>query len=114
MAPIRSLGRKYQIIIFCAKKTNFSSFISRLSYWADAGKPGNNGGSNDFEYCLNDKNCAEVAVRGYMSKWKRDCNNDGVIDCLDFAAIHKVLEKSLSFESFYVLTKYLFEVLRSL
>ena len=60
-------------------------------YWSDAGKPGNTGRSDDFEHCLNDRNCAEVAVRGYMSKWKKDCNNDGVIDCLDFAAIHKVL-----------------------
>ncbi|XP_054154180.1 uncharacterized protein LOC128952764 [Oppia nitens] len=59
------------------------------AYWSDAGKPGNTGHSNDFENCLNDKLCAEVAVKGYMSKWQTDCNNDGVIDCLDFAAIHK-------------------------
>ncbi|CAG2108311.1 unnamed protein product, partial [Medioppia subpectinata] len=59
------------------------------AYWSDAGKPGNTGRSDDFEHCLNDKNCAEVTVRGYMSKWATDCNNDGVVDCLDFAAIHK-------------------------
>ncbi len=60
------------------------------AYWADAGKPGNTGHSQDFEYCLNNKHCAEVAVRGYMTKWQKDCNNDGTIDCLDYAAIHKV------------------------
>jgi hypothetical protein len=25
-----------------------------------------------------------------MNKWQRDCNGDGVIDCTDFAAIHKL------------------------
>lgn len=25
-----------------------------------------------------------------MSKWTGDCNNDGIIDCDDFAAIHKM------------------------
>lgn len=25
-----------------------------------------------------------------MTKWKKDCNHDGVIDCNDFAAIHKL------------------------
>lgn len=36
------------------------------------------------------KNCAEAAVRGYMAKWASDCNGDGKVDCLDYAAIHKV------------------------
>ncbi|KAJ6224487.1 hypothetical protein RDWZM_003032 [Blomia tropicalis] len=59
------------------------------AYWADAGKPGYTGFSNDFENCLIDKNCAEATVRGYMAKWANDCNNDGKVDCLDYAAIHK-------------------------
>ncbi|RWS30551.1 Destabilase-like protein [Leptotrombidium deliense] len=59
------------------------------AYWSDGGKPGDAGGAHDFEKCLNVKECAEQTVIGYMRKWKTDCNNDGVIDCLDYAAIHK-------------------------
>ena len=59
------------------------------SYWSDGGRPGDQGGPHDFETCLNDKSCAEQAIYGYMNKWARDCNGDGVIDCADYAAIHK-------------------------
>lgn len=59
------------------------------AYWADAGKPGSTGFSNDFENCLIDKNCAEAAVRGYMAKWGADCDGNGQVDCFDYAAIHK-------------------------
>ncbi|RWS14141.1 Lysozyme 1-like protein, partial [Dinothrombium tinctorium] len=59
------------------------------AYWADAGKPGGTGAPHDFEKCLNSKKCAEQTVAGYMQKWAVDCNKDGVINCLDFAAIHK-------------------------
>ena len=40
--------------------------------------------------CANDKGCAERTVQGYMNKWQTDCNGDGLIDCSDFAAIHKL------------------------
>ncbi|XP_074595709.1 uncharacterized protein LOC141850866 isoform X2 [Brevipalpus obovatus] len=59
------------------------------SYWSDGNKPGYRGGPHDFENCLNDKQCAEQAVIGYMSKWARDCNDDGIVNCADYAAIHK-------------------------
>lgn len=49
------------------------------------GKPG-----GDYATCAVDKTCSEGAVRGYMNKWQRDCNGDRVIDCDDFAAIHKL------------------------
>lgn len=39
------------------------------SYWSDGNKPGFNGGPHDFENCLNNKQCAEQAVTGYMSKY---------------------------------------------
>lgn len=60
------------------------------AYWADAGKPGDAGFANDFEQCLVKKSCSEAAVRGYMKKYGNDCNGDGHVDCLDYAAIHKV------------------------
>lgn len=59
------------------------------TYWAEAGKPGNNNGGKDYEKCAKDRSCSEQAVRAYFKKFKRDCNNDGLIDCLDMAALHK-------------------------
>lgn len=64
-------------------------FQFSYQYWAESGKPGNSQGIRDFEKCARDKQCAEQTVRAYFKKFKRDCNNDGVIDCLDMAALHK-------------------------
>lgn len=71
------------------------------TYWAEAGKPGNNQGPRDFEKCARDKSCAEQTVRAYFKKFKRDCNNDGQIDCLDMAALHKGGPTSCSSDWFY-------------
>lgn len=60
------------------------------AYWSDAGKPGDAGFANDFEQCLVKKSCSEATIRGYMKKYANDCNGDGHVDCLDYAAIHKV------------------------
>lgn len=38
--------------------------------------------------CLTNRQCADDAVRGYMAKWRKDCNEDGIVDCNDFAALH--------------------------
>ncbi|CAG0915446.1 unnamed protein product [Notodromas monacha] len=66
--------------------------ISR-AYWTDGGQPvlkGNNKNQNGaFENCVQDPYCAAQTMRGYMSKFKQDCNGDGKIDCVDFAMIHK-------------------------
>ncbi|KAI4457188.1 destabilase-related [Holotrichia oblita] len=63
-------------------------------YWADAGKPtvNNEGPSSDTAYknCALDTFCSALAVQGYMQKYQQDCNNDGKIDCDDYAAIHKL------------------------
>lgn len=71
------------------------------TYWAEAGKPGNNHGARDYEKCVRDKSCAEQTVRAYFKKFKRDCNNDGLIDCLDMAALHKGGPTSCSSDWFY-------------
>ncbi|CAL1277526.1 unnamed protein product [Larinioides sclopetarius] len=60
------------------------------AYWHDGGRPGYKGRAHDFETCLNNKTCAEQAVRGYMRRYGRDCDRNGVIDCTDFARIHKL------------------------
>lgn len=76
-------------------------FQLSYTYWAEAGKPGNNQGSRDYEKCARDKSCAEQAVRSYFKKFKRDCNNDGLIDCLDMAALHKGGPASCASDWFY-------------
>lgn len=59
-------------------------------YWKDGGSPGKNPSDPlDFEQCLNDKSCAEAAIKGYMYRWAQDCNGDGYIDCYDWALLHK-------------------------
>lgn len=60
-------------------------FLISWPYWSDAGKPG-----GDYVKCALNRECAEAAVQGYMKKWTRDCNGDGVVDCDDYAAIHKL------------------------
>lgn len=42
-----------------------------------------------FEECLKDFNCSSQAVIGYMTKHQQDCNGDQVVDCYDFAKLHK-------------------------
>ncbi|RZB39669.1 uncharacterized protein BDFB_012479, partial [Asbolus verrucosus] len=63
------------------------------AYWADAGKPTVNNESPEsstaYANCARDTYCSALAVQGYMHKFQQDCNNDGKIDCDDFAAIHK-------------------------
>lgn len=39
---------------------------------------------------MNEPFCAARAVQGYMAKFPQDCNNDGIVDCRDYAAIHKL------------------------
>ncbi|CAH1183054.1 unnamed protein product [Ceutorhynchus assimilis] len=62
------------------------------AYWADGGKPTVGGESPEapqaYAHCAGDTYCAALCVQGYMSKFQQDCNNDGKIDCDDFAAIH--------------------------
>ena len=60
------------------------------AYWYEAGYPGYNGADTDFQKCARDKECAETSVKNYLSRYSRDCNNDGMIDCIDYSALHKV------------------------
>lgn len=50
---------------------------------------GDFGNKHDFEDCLTTKECAEQTMRNYMRKYAQDCNQDGIIDCSDFAILHK-------------------------
>ncbi|XP_035222903.1 lysozyme-like [Stegodyphus dumicola] len=65
-------------------------YVISWAYWHDGGRPGDKGRAHDFETCLNNKTCAEEAVRGYMRKYGQDCDGSGNIDCFDFARIHKL------------------------
>lgn len=59
-------------------------YLISWPYWADAGRLG-----SDYATCALNPQCAEATVKAYMDKFARDCNNDGVIDCEDYAVIHK-------------------------
>ncbi|XP_055856062.1 uncharacterized protein LOC129919233 [Episyrphus balteatus] len=63
-------------------------------YWADSGKRTVNGEAADsptaFENCVFDPICASQSVQNYMQIFQQDCNQDGKIDCYDYATIHKL------------------------
>ncbi|KAJ8684302.1 hypothetical protein QAD02_020094 [Eretmocerus hayati] len=60
------------------------------SYWADAGKPTVVGDNSEqaFANCANDIDCASRIVQGYMTKYAKDCNGDGIVNCDDYVRIH--------------------------
>ncbi|XP_074600574.1 uncharacterized protein LOC141854693 isoform X2 [Brevipalpus obovatus] len=57
--------------------------ISRDQY-EKADQPG-----ESFNSCASSKNCSELVLQRFMAKNAQDCNNDGTINCEDFAAFHK-------------------------
>ncbi|XP_069189561.1 lysozyme-like [Procambarus clarkii] len=69
-------------------------FLISKPYWIDAGKPVLNErddprAENAYNNCVHDYTCSVKTIRNYMSKYGKDCNDDGVIDCDDFARLHK-------------------------
>ncbi|XP_049315211.1 uncharacterized protein LOC105227143 [Bactrocera dorsalis] len=68
--------------------------ISHL-YWLDAGKPtldaddsSNSIINTMYTDCVNNMDCATRAVTAYISKYARDCDGNGAIDCRDYIALH--------------------------
>lgn len=64
------------------------------------GQPGYRGAAGDFERCASEKDCAEESVRRFLTKMAFDCNEDGNVDCLDFAAVHKAGPKACNADWF--------------
>ncbi|XP_061379210.1 lysozyme-like [Danaus plexippus] len=65
--------------------------ISRV-YWVDAGKvtlpdddPDRN---NAWRDCARDYYCAKKIIEGYLQRFAKDCNGDGVTDCYDYMMIN--------------------------
>lgn len=57
--------------------------------------------------------CSRITVANYMMKYAKDCNGDTIIDCADYAAIHKAgaghcddhwVPKSAFMQSFFALS----------
>ncbi|KAF2351631.1 Invertebrate-type lysozyme [Trinorchestia longiramus] len=67
-------------------------FLISRGYWTDAGKPILGGDDPNresaFANCANDIFCAADTVINYMSKFRQDCNGDGLMNCDDYAHIH--------------------------
>ncbi|XP_024215773.2 invertebrate-type lysozyme 3-like [Halyomorpha halys] len=61
-------------------------------YWIDANKPSifpdSSSAKGAYEHCTTDPECAATAVKNYVVKFSQDCNNDGRINCTDYATIH--------------------------
>uniref|UniRef100_A0A1A9VX59 lysozyme n=1 Tax=Glossina austeni TaxID=7395 RepID=A0A1A9VX59_GLOAU len=69
-------------------------FRVTYAYWVDGGKLTLNNESPDsseaFPNCVNDPYCAANTIQNYMIRYKQDCNDDGEINCYDYAAIHRL------------------------
>ncbi|XP_055855277.1 uncharacterized protein LOC129918674 [Episyrphus balteatus] len=63
-------------------------------YWADGGMRTSNGefahSPTAYENCAYDPSCATESVQNYIQTFLNDCNQDGKIDCYDYASIHKL------------------------
>jgi Destabilase len=42
-----------------------------------------------YANCVNEPYCAAKTIQAYMKKFGQDCNGDGIVNCIDYAAIHK-------------------------
>ncbi|XP_073979731.1 lysozyme 2-like isoform X2 [Rhodnius prolixus] len=64
------------------------------AYWADANKPtldlDNASDPGAYARCVNEPKCAANTVVSYMNRFAQDCNNDGLVNCWDYARIHKL------------------------
>ncbi|CAG9564885.1 unnamed protein product [Danaus chrysippus] len=62
------------------------------SYWIEAGNitlQGDDPDRNDaWKDCANNYFCAQDIMKGYLQKFSKDCNDDGMINCYDFLAIN--------------------------
>ncbi|XP_075236452.1 lysozyme 2-like [Lycorma delicatula] len=68
-------------------------------FWLDAGKltiaSDNPDSPEAFNHCASNPVCAAKTVYSYMKINKKDCNDDGDVDCIDISLIHKFgLEKT--------------------
>lgn len=84
-----SSGCNFDIDYKCYGEDECGPYKIDYAYWYEAGYPGYKGNNEDFHTCAKDRSCAEKAVREYLKINAMDCNNDGGIDCMDYAAIHK-------------------------
>lgn len=82
-----SSGCNYQTK--CEKDGECGPYKIDYAYWYEAGYPGYEGEEDDFKKCVQIKECAETTVKQYVARYTKDCNDDGIIDCIDYAALHK-------------------------
>ncbi|CAH1714931.1 unnamed protein product [Aphis gossypii] len=63
-------------------------------YWKDSGRhvvSGSKPSDKDaYQKCAINAYCAKRSIFTYMSKYYEDCNEDGKVDCYDYASIHKL------------------------
>ncbi|XP_039284892.1 lysozyme isoform X2 [Nilaparvata lugens] len=78
---------------FCRSNVCGILYMTKL-FWIDAQKPvvllDDPESEGAYQRCANDETCARTAVRTYMELYPFDCNDDGVVDCYDYGAIHNM------------------------
>ncbi|KAJ3646603.1 hypothetical protein Zmor_024184 [Zophobas morio] len=86
----------------CNFNFNYCTFNSKVCgpfritkpYWEGAGSPTfleeSSNSTSAFTRCASNLHCSIKTVQMFMTKNKRDCNGDGIINCDDFAAIHQL------------------------
>jgi len=77
------------ITCICEAASNGAGNCGHITwaFWSDAGKPTLYGAAsaNAYSSCVNNPECASRTILGYLNKFSKDCNGDGVINCLDHA-----------------------------
>ncbi|XP_041981994.1 lysozyme-like isoform X2 [Aricia agestis] len=65
--------------------------ISRV-YWVDAGRPvlpeDDPERNRAWEDCARSYDCAQTIILGYLQRFGKDCNSDGVTDCFDYMMVN--------------------------
>lgn len=83
-------------------------FAITKHFWKDAGNitlPGKSSSDENetFKQCCKNIHCAGYTLQAYISKYARDCNGDGKINCDDFVRIYRFGSSgcSASLDSYY-------------
>ncbi|KAK3856565.1 hypothetical protein Pcinc_037123 [Petrolisthes cinctipes] len=96
--------------VYAAKLPNAQAdpYVVQPTVWVVCVRPPPTATKGAFENCVNDLYCAAQTVRNYMAKFSdiKDCDGDGVLDCVDFAYIHNnggfnCADKSIITTNFY-------------
>ncbi|XP_067141384.1 invertebrate-type lysozyme 6-like [Centruroides vittatus] len=65
-------------------------YLLGYAFWVDGHKPGRDDSKKDFDNfkrCSKNKACAEETIQNYMNEYRKDCNDNNIVDCADYFLI---------------------------